>query len=84
MLAGFCEVPDLIANCSQDELWEPYLRRVEAVDRENKLVMVFAPTGVFERLHFLMGFEDMFINFMTEPEAMKDLCQAMGNTGITG
>ena len=58
----FVKVPDLIANCSADELWEPYLKRVEEVDRENYLVMAFAPTGVFERLHFLMGFEDMFIN----------------------
>lgn len=80
----FVKVPELIANCSQDELWEPYLKRVEAVDRENELVMVFAPTGVFERLHFLMGFEDMFINLMTEPEAMKDLCQAIGEFRYNG
>jgi uroporphyrinogen-III decarboxylase len=60
------------------------LKRVDAVDRENELVMVFAPTGVFERLHFLMGFEDMFINFMTEPEAMKDLCEAIGEYRYNG
>ncbi len=80
----FVKVPDLIANCSQDELWEPYLKRVEDVDRENELVMVFAPTGVFERLHFLMGFVDMFINLMTEPEAMKDLCEAIGEYRYNG
>ena len=51
----FVKVPDLIANCSADELWEPYLKRVEAVDRENSLVMAFAPTGVFERLPFFDG-----------------------------
>jgi hypothetical protein len=80
----FVKVPDLIANCSADELWEPYIKRVEAVDRENNLVMAFAPTGVFERLHFLMGFEDMFINFMTEPEAMKDLADAIGEYRYNG
>ncbi|NMA37271.1 MAG: uroporphyrinogen decarboxylase (URO-D) [Papillibacter sp.] len=80
----FVKVPDLIANCSADELWEPYLKRVEEVDRENYLVMAFAPTGVFERLHFLMGFEDMFINFMTEPEAMKDLADAIGEYRYNG
>jgi hypothetical protein len=80
----FVKVPDLIANCSADELWEPYLKRVEAIDRENNLVMAFAPTGVFERLHFLMGFEDMFINFMTEPEAMEDLCAAIGEYRYNG
>jgi len=78
------EVPDLIANCSLESIWEPYIKRVEEVDRENNLVMAFAPTGVFERLHFLMGFEDMFINFMTEPEAMKDLCDAIGEYRYDG
>ena len=80
----FVKVPDLIANCSADALWEPYLERVNAVDRENTLVMAFAPTGVFERLHFLMGFEDMFINFMMEPEAMADLCAAIGEFRYNG
>ena len=80
----FVKVPDLIANCSADDLWEPYLQRVKDVDRENNLVMAFAPTGVFERLHFLMGFEDMFINFMTEPEAMEDLCEAIGEYRYNG
>ena len=53
----FTKVPDLVANCSDQALWIPYLERVANVDRENKLVMAFAPTGIFERLHFLMGFD---------------------------
>lgn len=80
----FVKVPDLIANCSQESIWEPYLERISKVDRENTLVMAFAPTGVFERLHFLMGFEDTFINIMTEPEAMKDLCDAIGQYRYEG
>ena len=40
--------------------------------------MAFMPTGVFERLHFLMGFEDMLVNFLMEPEAMMELCEAIG------
>lgn len=80
----FTKVPDLIANCSADELWEPYLKRYAEVKREDNLVMAYAPTGVFERLHFLMGFEDMFINFMTEPEAMKDLADAIGEYRYKG
>jgi hypothetical protein len=40
--------------------------------------MAFMPTGVFERLHFLMGFEDMLMNFLLEPEDMMDLCNAIG------
>lgn len=80
----YTKVPDLIANCSADELWEPYLKRVAEINREESLVMAFAPTGVFERLHFLMGFEDTFINLMTEPEAMKDLCEAIGEYRYKG
>jgi hypothetical protein len=80
----FTKVPDLIANCSPDELWAPYIERVAEVNREESLVMAFAPTGVFERLHFLMGFEDTFINLMTEPEAMKDLCEAIGEYRYNG
>ncbi|SHI20986.1 Uroporphyrinogen decarboxylase (URO-D) [Sporobacter termitidis DSM 10068] len=80
----YAAVPDLIANCSDDSLWAPYLQRVAEVDRNENLVMAFAPTGVFERLHFLMGFEDTFINLMTEPEAMKELCDAIGEYRYQG
>ncbi len=81
----FTKVPDLIANCTPDVAdWEPFFKRMEAVDRENTLLMMFAPTGVFERLHFLMGFEDTFINIMTEPEAMEDLCEAIGEYRYKG
>ena len=81
---NFTKVPDLIANCSQDELWEPYLERCAQADRKNGLLMCFAPTGLFERLHFLMGFEDTFINLMTEEEAMEDLCAAVGEYRYNG
>lgn len=80
----FTKVPDLIANCTDDALWEPYLARVAQLNRDETLVMALAPTGVFERLHFLMGFEDTFINLMTEPEAMKDLCDAIGEYRYNG
>ena len=80
----FTKAPDLIANCSHGALWEPYLKLIGEVDRDNHLVMALLPTGLFERLHFLMGFEDMFINFMTEPEAMEDLCEAIGEYRLNG
>lgn len=80
----FTKVPDLIANASADELWEPYLKRVAEINREDTLFMMFGPTGVFERLHFLMGFEDTLVNLMTEPEAMEDLCAAIGEYRYKG
>ena len=80
----FTKVPDLIANCSTLEVWEPYLERAAQVDRSENLLMMFGPTGLFERLHFLMGFEDTFINLMTEEEAMEDLCAAIGEYRYNG
>ena len=78
------KVPDLIANCSAEELWTPYLERAAKVDRENYLLTMFAPTGVFERLHFLLGFEDMLCDLMEEPELMADLAAAIGEYRYKG
>jgi hypothetical protein len=72
------KVPDLIGNCSDPELWAPALKEVSKVDRKEKFLMAYMPTGVFEQLHFLMGFEDTLMNFLEEPEAMHDLCAAVG------
>ena len=72
-------IPDVDTHCVGPELWKPFVERVESVNRNENLVMAFAPTGVFERLHFLMGFEDTFVNLMTEPEPMMDLCNAIGD-----
>jgi hypothetical protein len=80
----FTKVPDLIANCSAKQLWEPYLELASKVDRSENLLMMFAPTGIFERLHFLMGFEDTFINILMEPEAIEDLCAAIGEYRFNG
>jgi hypothetical protein len=80
----FTRVPDLIANCSAESAWGPYIERASKIDRGESLLMMFAPTGVFERLHFLMGFEDTFVNLMTEPEAMEDLCAAIGEYRYRG
>ncbi len=78
------KVPDLIANCSAEELWAPYIERAMAVDRKDTLMACFAPTGVFERMHFLMGFEDTLCNFMLEPELMADLAAAIGEYRYNG
>lgn len=80
----FTKVPDLIANCTDEALWEPYLNAAAKVDRSETLLMMFAPTGLFERLHFLMGFEDTLVNLMTEEEAMDDLCAAVGEYRYNG
>lgn len=71
-------MPDLEANCSDPELWKPFIEKAEEIKASGKLFMAFMPTGVFERLHFLMGFEDMLANFLLEPEDMMDLCNVIG------
>ena len=43
------------------------------INRKEKFVTMFMPTGLFERSHFLMGFEDTLMNFVLEPEAMHGL-----------
>ena len=80
----FVKVPDLIANCSADEMWEPYIQNFEKLDKEQKLTTALVSTGVFERMHYLMGFEDTLCNFMLEPEAMEDLACAIGEYRLKG
>lgn len=75
---SYVQIPDVVANCSKPELWEPILKELEDINRNETLVMAYASQGIFERLHFLMGFEDTLVNLMTEPEAMIDLCAAIG------
>jgi len=75
---SYTQAPDICSNCAAPELWEPFLKQIEAADRDETLIMVLAAQGIFERLHFLMGFEDTLVNFITEPEAMHDLCAVIG------
>lgn len=77
------KVPDLAAAAKDPDSWEESLREASAVDREEKLVMGFMGTGVFEQLHFLMGFEDTLMNFLAEPEAMMELLDIVGEYRLT-
>lgn len=80
----FIKIPDLVADCSDQQLWIPYLEHTAEVDRNDKIVTFCAVTGIFERLHFLMGFEDALCNFLLEPEAMEDLCGAIAEYRLSG
>ena len=74
----YTSVPDLLTNCSDSVLWAPALEKISKIDRSQTLVMAFMPTGVFEQIHYLMGFEDALTGFLLEPDAMMDLCAAVG------
>jgi len=71
----YVNVPDLVANCSEG--WEDALASAAQVDRDQHLVMGFMGTGIFEQCHFLMGFEDTLVNFLLEPDDMKELVDAV-------
>ena len=77
----YLKVPDLVANCSEG--WEPFVEMKKAINDKGLLSMTLAATGVFEQLHFLMGFEDMLMNFLLEPEAMHELCEVIGEYRYT-
>ncbi len=55
--------------------WTQAKADTEKFQAEGKFAMVWVPTGIFEQLHFLMGFEDTLMNFLAEPEAMKELIE---------
>ena len=71
----YVKVPDLVANCSSG--WEDALKSASEVNRDEKLVLGFMGTGIFEQSHFLMGFEDALMNLLLEPESMKELIDAI-------
>jgi len=73
----YLKVPDLAGNCSTG--WEEFQKMQDDVRAKGKLSMTIAPTGVFEQLHFLMGFEDTLMNFLLEPDAMHEVCELIGD-----
>jgi len=66
----YCKAPDLD---KADLDWTQAKADADKFREEGKFVMVWLPTGIFEQLHFLMGFEDTLMNFIAEPEAMHEL-----------
>lgn len=51
-------------------------------DPANKVMDFYCPNGLFERTHFLMGFEEAVMQMMDEPEAMSDLAGAIADCKI--
>lgn len=57
--------------------WAPAKAVSESLDRENKLSMFFWESGPWERLHALVGFQNALEAMYEEPEAFKELMQAI-------
>ena len=56
-----------------DSAWEESAKMAGEIDRNEFFATVMYGTGVFERLHYLMGMEQCMINFYEEPALMHDL-----------
>ena len=75
----YLKVPEIAKEVSGDEVWGPFRERIAAVPRDEYLLMPFMHTGLFERMHFLMGFEDLFCSFYEDPEDLADLFQRIAD-----
>lgn len=76
----YVKVPDLEANCTD---WTDAQASAAAVDRNEKFVMGFMGTGIFEQAHFLMGFEDTLCNLLTAQDEMAELLEAIFEYRLT-
>ena len=63
--------------------WTQAKADAEKVRADDKFVMVWNVTGLFEMSHFLMGFEDTLCNLLEEPEAMHDIIAAIKDFKIS-
>ena len=63
--------PDLVANCSEG--WEEFRLKQREKVGEKRILAGFMGTGIFEQLHFLMGFEDTMLNLYEHPKEMHEL-----------
>lgn len=76
----YVKVPDLRAAATD---WSDALQAKAQIDRDRYFVMGFMGTGMFEQLHFLMGFEDTLMNLLAEPEAMEELLDVICEYRLT-
>jgi hypothetical protein len=62
--------------------WSSAREFAASVDRSRYLTVCWSSAGVFERSHFLMGFEDALCAYLEEPEVMHDLAGAIADWKI--
>jgi len=59
------------------EGWEPALARVKQIREEGGMAVAFMPNGMFEQMHFMMGFEDALAGLLEDPEDCHELLDAI-------
>ena len=68
---------DLILPPLTGHDWNFAIDFVNSIDREKHLVGSMITGGLFERSHYLMGFQDALVNYMLEPDTMSELLGAI-------
>lgn len=56
-----------------DEAWQPCIDAIKEMDRDNQFVTAFTGPGLFEKVHYLCGFENALMYLISDPEPMHDL-----------
>jgi hypothetical protein len=62
------------------EDWAPVKEMITGVDKNEKVLTGFLATGLFERLHSIMGFEGSLMGMLKYPDAYLELCEAIGKS----
>jgi hypothetical protein len=57
-------------------------RQLLHLDKSTFVQDLYCPNGIFERIHFLMGFEETMYAIMEEPDAVYDLAGAIADKKI--
>jgi hypothetical protein len=61
------------------EAWTDFKAAAAAIDRNEKIPTAFMHSGLFERLHGLMGFEGALTSLIEFPEPYMELCEVIGD-----
>lgn len=75
--AKYLMVPDI-----ESLDWSAAIHQSQEIDRTEKFACIFSPGGIFERTHFLMGFENALINYLEYPEEMKAILRKIADYKI--
>ena len=60
-----------------DEEWEECDRFMAGIDRTDQFAVAQVITGVFEKVHYLMGMDNACMNLLLESEAMHELVDCL-------
>ncbi|MBN2038908.1 MAG: methyltransferase [Spirochaetes bacterium] len=63
--------------------WSNARDEAASVNRKEKFVAAFSPAGLFERSHFLMGFENALMNYLEYPDEMKAILRKIADYKIS-